>query len=133
MPELRAWCRNLTTRIGIVESLNRHTARLHAADFAASLPTSHLDPATQIIIVRHGETTWNLEGRHQGHLDSPLTKRGVAQAEALAARLGNEEFAALYSSDLGRALATAEIIGTRCGKSVVIDARLRERNLGIFH
>src|SRR5437016_8640562 len=100
MPELRAWCRNLTIRIGIVESLNRATASdktLACGRFCCKLPTSHLDASpTQIIIVRHGETQWNLEGRHQGHLDSPLTKRGLAQAEALAARLANEEFAALY-------------------------------------
>lgn len=86
----------------------------------------------QIIVVRHGETTWNLEGRRQGHLDSPLTARGIAQAESLARRLKNFTFKALYSSDLGRAYRTARIIADSTGHSVIVDERLRERNLGIF-
>ncbi|MBI2359959.1 MAG: histidine phosphatase family protein [Deltaproteobacteria bacterium] len=86
----------------------------------------------QIIVVRHGETTWNLEGRRQGHLDSPLTARGIAQAESLARRLKKFTFKALYSSDLGRACRTAEIIANTTGHKVTVDERLRERNLGIF-
>ena len=91
-----------------------------------------MEPTTHLIIVRHGETVWNTEGRHQGHLDSELTEGGVQQAEALAHRLATEKFTALYSSDLGRALKTAQIIAPS-GHSVLIDPRLRERNLGIFH
>ncbi len=85
-----------------------------------------------VIVVRHGQTTWNKEGRWQGHFDSPLTPRGLAQAEALARRLVNQRFSALYSSDLGRATQTAQIISAATGRGVVCDARLRERNLGIF-
>jgi len=88
---------------------------------------------THLIIVRHGETVWNADGRHQGHLDSELTERGVQQAHALAERLAADRFLALYSSDLGRAIKTAQIIGARSGHTILIDARLRERNLGIFH
>jgi 2,3-bisphosphoglycerate-dependent phosphoglycerate mutase len=87
---------------------------------------------TEVIVVRHGETTWNLEGRRQGHLDSPLTPKGIAQAEALAQRLKGEHFGALYSSDLGRACQTAEIIASATGHGIAVDGRLRERNLGIF-
>jgi len=87
---------------------------------------------TQIIIVRHGETEWNTAGIRQGHLDSRLTERGVAQAKSLAARLGREKFAALYSSDLGRAVQTAREIASVTGHEIVTDARLRERHLGIF-
>lgn len=87
---------------------------------------------THVIVVRHGETTWNTEKRWQGHLDSPLTPRGLSQARALAARLMNQRFSALYSSDLGRAYETAQIVAAATGHSVVPDARLRERNLGIF-
>ena len=46
---------------------------------------------TQIIIVRHGQTEWNIKGIRQGHLDSPLTARGMAQAKALGQRLGAGE------------------------------------------
>jgi len=87
---------------------------------------------TQFIIVRHGQTQWNHRGVRQGHLDSDLTERGIAQANALASRLVREHFTRLYSSDLGRALRTAQIIAASTGHEIVTDARLRERNLGIF-
>jgi 2,3-bisphosphoglycerate-dependent phosphoglycerate mutase len=87
---------------------------------------------TQVIIVRHGQTEWNIKGIRQGHLDSKLTDRGVAQAKALAARLAREKFTALYSSDLGRAVQTAMAIAELTGHEIFTDARLRERHLGIF-
>jgi probable phosphoglycerate mutase len=87
---------------------------------------------TRVIIVRHGQTQWNLKLIRQGHLDSPLTDRGRAQAKALGERLAQERFAALYSSDLGRAIQTAQTIAAVTGHTVVTDARLRERNLGVF-
>ena len=86
----------------------------------------------RIILVRHGETAWNLEGKQQGHLDSPLTPRGLAQGGALARRLKLEDFAALYSSDLGRAYQTARFIADKTGHKILTSQRLRERNLGIF-
>jgi probable phosphoglycerate mutase len=85
-----------------------------------------------MILLRHGETTWNVEGRYQGHLDSPLTPRGESQARALARRLAGMKFTALYSSDLGRAGRTASIIAQATGREVRTDPRLRERHLGIF-
>jgi probable phosphoglycerate mutase len=87
---------------------------------------------THVIIVRHGETQWNIANLRQGHLDSPLTEEGIAQAKALARRLMRESFSALYSSDLGRAMQTAQIIAEATGHEIVTDARLRERHLGIF-
>lgn len=87
---------------------------------------------TQVIIVRHGETEWNIANIRQGHLDSPLTEDGLAQAKALARRLMRERFSALYSSDLGRAMQTARIIAEATGHEIVSDPRLRERHLGIF-
>ena len=87
---------------------------------------------TQLILVRHGQTEWNIAGIRQGHLDSRLTERGVAQAKALAQRLARERFTALYSSDLGRAVQTAMAIADLTGHEIVTDARLRERHLGIF-
>jgi 2,3-bisphosphoglycerate-dependent phosphoglycerate mutase len=85
---------------------------------------------TRFIAIRHGETEWNVEGRVQGHGDSPLTAAGTAQAEAIAQRLAGEKFDVLVASDLGRAAETARRIAARCGHPIVTDARLRERNFG---
>jgi probable phosphoglycerate mutase len=85
---------------------------------------------TRFIVVRHGETQWNIEARIQGHGDSPLTALGLAQAEAIAARLAAEPFDVLVSSDLGRALGTARRIAERTGHAVAADARFRERAFG---
>jgi probable phosphoglycerate mutase len=85
---------------------------------------------TVVFVVRHGETEWNLTGRQQGHLDSPLTKRGIQQAHALAQELVGRGIERIFSSDSGRAFTTADIIRARLGLPVRIDARLRERHLG---
>lgn len=85
---------------------------------------------TEIVLVRHGQTQWNCEGRIQGHTDSPLTAEGVRQAKALAARLTGESFAAVYASDLGRAQHTAEILA--CGRwPIHLREALRERSFGV--
>jgi probable phosphoglycerate mutase len=89
-------------------------------------------PETEIIVIRHGETVWNLEGRWQGHFNSPLTKTGIKQAEAVAERFAEVKFATLYSSDLERAIQTAERIAKGTHHQLIPDSRLRERNLGIF-
>jgi 2,3-bisphosphoglycerate-dependent phosphoglycerate mutase len=86
----------------------------------------------KVIIVRHGETQWNLEGRWQGHDDSPLTVAGIQQAEAVANYLVNHNFSVIYSSDLGRAFQTAKRISDKTGKKIITDYRLRERHLGVF-
>jgi probable phosphoglycerate mutase len=85
---------------------------------------------TIFVVVRHGETRWNVEMRIQGQRDSDLTENGITQAEALAQRLAGERIDALISSDLGRALDTARRIGRRIGLDVVADARFRERAFG---
>ena len=87
---------------------------------------------THFILVRHGETTWNLEGRRQGQSDSPLTAIGLAQARAIADRLADERVDALYSSDLTRALHTAAQIAVACNLPVLPDARLREKSFGVI-
>ncbi len=87
---------------------------------------------TQLIIVRHGETEWNIKSIRQGNLDSRLTEKGMAQAKALAQRLARESFTTLYSSDLGRAVQTAEEVASVTGHEIITDPRLRERHLGIF-
>ena len=64
----------------------------------------------QIVLVRHGATDWNLQGRCQGSTDRHLSEVGVRQAEQIAALLSGEEIHAIYSSHLRRALQTAEYI-----------------------
>jgi probable phosphoglycerate mutase len=86
----------------------------------------------EFIVIRHGETAWNLEGRIQGHLDGGLTELGLRQAEAVAASFAGERLDGIYASDLTRALLTAEAIAGRTGRRVIPDARLRERHHGIF-
>jgi 2,3-bisphosphoglycerate-dependent phosphoglycerate mutase len=88
--------------------------------------------STHIILVRHGQTEWNDGARFQGHLDSPLTADGIAQAEAIGRRISKELIAAIYSSDLGRAKHTAELIARETRLPVQEDVRLRERSLGVF-
>ena len=58
-----------------------------------------MNASTELILIRHGETEWNLSGRWQGHADSPLSDRGIAQAEALGKRLKTADFDFFYSSD----------------------------------
>jgi broad specificity phosphatase PhoE len=88
-----------------------------------------------ILLVRHGETEWNLERRYQGRFDSPLTERGTAQARAigwLLAGLPDAVAAPIVASPQGRARRTADIICRELGSGGVvrIDERLRELTLG---
>lgn len=84
-----------------------------------------------LLLIRHGETDWNSEGRMQGRIDLPMNSRGTEQAERLAARLAEEEqIDVIYTSPLIRARATAEIIAQRFGQSPIPDLRLVERSVG---
>lgn len=85
---------------------------------------------TRLILVRHGQSTWNREHRIQGQLDPPLSADGRRQAELLAARLAGRTFAGHYTSDLKRALETAEVIGGQVGVPPTPKAALREIFLG---
>ena len=89
-------------------------------------------PSTEIILIRHGETEWNLTGRWQGHADSALSARGIAQAQALGERMKGEDVDVVYASDLERALHTSRLVGgPSCWQARSMPA-LRERDLGVL-
>jgi alpha-ribazole phosphatase len=83
-----------------------------------------------MLLIRHGESTWNQERRIQGNLDPGLSDQGRAQAALLAARLKNRRLAALYTSPLRRALDTAAIVGESTGLIPQSIDGLREIRLG---
>ena len=85
---------------------------------------------TTVILVRHGETDWNLEGRLQGHGNSSLSDLGKRQSEALADRLLKLNIDAVYSSDLQRAVDTVTPYLKRSGKAVTTTEALREKSYG---
>ena len=87
---------------------------------------------TVLLLVRHGETDWNAEGRLQGHTDQPLNDYGRRQAHGLAGELAGEQLDAVYASDLARARETAEIVGERLGLPTVLDPDLREKDWGTW-
>lgn len=83
----------------------------------------------RLLLVRHGETSLNV-ARVLQPPDTPLSPRGLEQARSLAQRLRLEPVAALWSSDLPRALQTAEAIGWACAQRIVTEPLLQERNFG---
>ena len=87
---------------------------------------------TKLLLIRHGQTDWNIEGRWQGHIDIPLNKTGVAQARLLAQRLSSWPVKALYSSDLSRAARTAQILGSQLNLQPLYLNALRERDGGLL-
>ena len=85
---------------------------------------------TRLFLVRHGESTWNTEGRWQGQADPPLTALGERQAEAAAAGI-TVPVDGIWTSDLGRASRTAELLTAALGVDPPRnDPRLRERDAG---
>jgi len=81
---------------------------------------------TEIWLVRHGQTDWNLEGRYQGQEDIPLNETGLQQAQDLAKKLETVHFDAIYSSDLQRASQTAGYIAGIKKMKIQFDPNLRE-------
>jgi probable phosphoglycerate mutase len=91
-----------------------------------------VDSATRILAIRHGETAWNVDTRIQGQLDIPLNDTGRWQAHRLALAVAEEGLDAIYSSDLLRALETAQAVASGSGCRIVTDTGLRERGFGEF-
>lgn len=87
---------------------------------------------TRILLVRHGETAWNRDGKIQGQLDVVLSAEGRAQARRIAQRLSTQRLAAVYSSDLARASETAALIAKPHGLAPVLCPELREGCFGAW-
>ncbi len=88
---------------------------------------------TTLLLLRHGETEWNLSGRWQGQAaDTPLTALGREQARIVAGRLRSYPIRAIYSSDLLRAFETAQIAGQTLELTPIPDPALRESDIGAW-
>jgi broad specificity phosphatase PhoE len=84
----------------------------------------------QIVLLRHGATDWNLQGRCQGSSDRRLNEVGVRQAEQIATQLSNETIHAIYSSSLERARQTAQLVSRPHNLPVMIEEDVRELDHG---
>lgn len=84
----------------------------------------------RLILLRHGQTEYNATDRMQGQLDTDLSELGRSQAKTAAAELATREPIKIVSSDLRRALDTANALGDAAGVAVSVDERLRETHLG---
>jgi len=89
-------------------------------------------PVTKLFLVRHGQSAGNAEGRFGGHGPTPLSKLGMRQAEVTAKTLAKEGVSAIYSSDLHRAVQTAEPLAKLLGLTVTATAAFRERHVGVL-
>jgi broad specificity phosphatase PhoE len=88
--------------------------------------------STQVLLIRHGQSEGNAEGRFGGHTSTPLSPRGRRQAAATAATLRSEALSAIYSSDLPRALETAAPLAALTGLEVAATDAFRERSVGVM-
>jgi broad specificity phosphatase PhoE len=84
----------------------------------------------QVLLVRHGATDWNLQGRCQGATDLDLNEVGIRQAQQIAASLSQETLHGIYSSNLKRAQQTAQLISLHHGLPVLIETDVRELDHG---
>src|ERR1044071_7950568 len=88
--------------------------------------------ATNVLLVRHGQSKGNAERRFGGHTATPLSARGHNQAEVTARTLKSESVTAIYSSDLARAMATAKPLANMTGLRVHGTSAFRERDVGVM-
>lgn len=87
---------------------------------------------TRVLLIRHGQSMGNAEGRFGGHTPTPLSARGRLQAQATAQVLAAEGLSAIYSSDLPRAIETAEPLAHATGLKIQPAEDFRERSVGIM-
>ena len=88
--------------------------------------------ATNVLLIRHGQSQGNAERRFGGHTATPLSARGRIQAEATAHTLKSESITAIYSSDLARAVDTAKPLADLTGLHVKKTTAFRERDVGVM-
>ncbi|HXF42725.1 MAG TPA: histidine phosphatase family protein [Pyrinomonadaceae bacterium] len=87
---------------------------------------------TKLFLIRHGQSNGNAEGRFGGHSDTPLSDLGIKQAKKTAIALAREGITAIYSSDLDRAVQTAQPLSQLTGLPIIKSAAFRERDVGIL-
>src|SRR5678815_2775844 len=91
-----------------------------------------MSQATHVLLIRHGQSEGNAERRFGGHTATPLSPRGRKQAQATAHALKDEELTAIYSSDLARAVETAQPLAKLTGLPVQPTSAFRERSVGVM-
>lgn len=89
-------------------------------------------PVTKLFLIRHGQSAGNAEGRFGGHGSTPLSELGQSQAEATAEALAGEGVSAIFSSDLLRAVQTAEVLSRKLDIPVLTSKAFRERHVGVL-
>ena len=89
-------------------------------------------PFTKLYLVRHGQSAGNAEGRFGGHGPTPLSELGIQQAELTAQALAKENINAIYTSDLYRAVQTAEPLSKLLNLPIIKTSAFRERNVGVL-
>ena len=87
---------------------------------------------TRLYLIRHGQSAGNAEGRFGGHSPSPLSELGLHQAELTAQSLAKEKISAIYSSDLVRAMQTAEPLAKSLDLEIIATSDFRERHVGVL-
>ena len=87
---------------------------------------------TTLLLVRHGQSEGNAERRFGGHTATPLSQLGLTQAEAVAHALAAESITAIYSSDLKRAVQTADPLSKLTGLPIITTEAFRERSVGVM-
>lgn len=89
-------------------------------------------PVTKLFLVRHGQSAGNAEGRFGGHSPTPLSELGLKQAEMTAQALAKEKISAIYSSDLLRAVQTAQPLARMLDLPIISTPAFRERKVGVL-
>ncbi len=91
-----------------------------------------MSDTTHVLLIRHGQSQGNAEGRFGGHTDTPLSARGHIEAQATAQALAAEPFNAIFCSDLPRAIETASPLAKLAGIELQTAEAFRERSVGVM-